>query len=71
MLHGHPTYGLAKGEKPPLVHRLSAISGRAYCGRPVEVLPRRANDRGCRCAGGVPPSTSRDTAGLPAFEEIF
>ena len=71
MLHGHPTYGLVKGEKPPLVHRLSAISGRAYCGRPVVVLPpegERSRLQVCRRCVAIDESRR---AGLPAFDEIF
>ena len=35
------TYGLVEGENPRRLHRLSAMSGRTQCGKPIVRLPSR------------------------------
>ncbi len=69
MMHGHPTFGVVKGEAPQLVHRLSAVAGRAYCGKSVVILPRGTEVSRlhvCRRCAAIDESRRE---GLPSFEE--
>jgi len=38
-------YGIVLGERPPQMHRLSAMSGRAQCGKYIVIIPRKPDDR--------------------------
>ena len=65
-----PTFGIVAGEQPQLVHRLSAISDSAYCGKPIVVLSNRAERSKllvCRRCGAIDESRRE---GMPEFGDI-
>jgi hypothetical protein len=66
-MRGQPIFGIAKGEKPPLAHRASGVSGRAYCGKVIAILPGNAETPKLLCRRCAAIDESR-RAGMPKFD---